>query len=216
VDARVLPLGGGDAKQPPDEWLLDLDLTGFATRNPGADRLRAAGLSEATLARMRRALAPDALALPAEAAARAAALTALKRDVAGIGGSARGALRGLAALWHAGVGGVDLAALGWAFATELHEPPGDLGASAALLVALPEHRATAAEIAARGSELAAWLSRAPRPPRAVTVARSLYDGYLPRDAWPAAEAAALAALRAAWPTLTIRYAEGLAPAPSPE
>ncbi len=213
VNARVVPLADASAFPAAGDWVLALDLSGFATRNPGADRLRAAGLSEATLELLRVTLAPRALRLPAAPAERARALAELKQNVAGIARGGRGALRGVLALWRAGVGAGDLVAISWSLATELAEPPADLGSAGAMLVGLPEHRAGAAEIAETATQLAAWLRRAPRPPRAISLARSLSDGYLPRDAWPTAEAQALAALRGAWPELELRYAPGLAAAP---
>jgi hypothetical protein len=83
------------------------------------------------------------------------------------------------------------------------------------LVGIPERRADPAEIRATAHQLAAMLRRSALRPGLVTIARSVRDGYTPRDAWPAIERWTLATLREALSPLEVRYDRGLAPAPEP-
>jgi len=210
-DARPgTPLHAGPA-------ILDLDLDGFATRNPAADALRRAGFRDAELERLRRAFARDRLALPADPAARAAALAALLDAVRGVAeGGARELALGAARLWWMGVPAADL----WFLYGLLADESRDVGLEALLehgrtLVGIPERAASAGEIAATAAQLEALLASGAVRPALVTIARSANDGYTPPAALPAIEWAVLDALRRARPSLAVRYDRGLAPLPRP-
>jgi hypothetical protein len=197
--------------------VLDVDLDGFATRNPAADRLRAAGFSDAELARLRSAFARDRLALPAEPAARAAALAALMDALRAVAqGGALELATGAARLWWMGVPAADLWFLYGLLADESRALPLDvLLEEGRTLVGIPERAASATEIADTAERLGALLESRVVEPVLVTIARSANDGYTPHAALPAIEWAFLDALRRAQPDLDLRYDRGLAPLARP-
>jgi hypothetical protein len=220
---RVAPLAPGvgaaldarDARDARDAAILDIDLDGFATRNPAADRLRAAGLSDAAIAELRAIFAPENLALGATPEARAAGLARLLAavgDVARGGGWAR--VTGLWRLWRLGLGAGDL----WRLWRILAGGGPDLPLERLLdegrtLVGLPERGPELAEIDATATALAELLTSGAVRPRLVTIARSANDGYTPERAWPAIEWRLLRALHGALGDARVRYDTGLRPAP---
>jgi hypothetical protein len=217
VSLRVLQLGPdlGARLAGEDAAILDIDLDGFATRNPAADALRAAGMSDAALAGLRAIFAPEKLALGATPEARAAGLERLLaavRDVAEGGVLAR--LAGLFRLWRLGFGLGDLWSL-WRIVGELPAglPVSELLEHGRTLVGLPERAPVAAEIDATADALAGLLQSGALRPRLVTISRSARDGYTPMSAWPAIEWRLLRALHAALGDATVTYDVGLAPAP---
>jgi hypothetical protein len=210
-DARAgAPLHEGPA-------ILDVDLDGFATRNPAADRLRAAGFTDAELARLRTAFARDRLALPADPSAREAALVALYEALRGVAeGGLPAQLGGAARLWWMGVHASDLWFLYGLLADESRGLPlRVLLDEGRTLVGIPERAADPDAIAATASQLAGLVASGAVRPALVTIARSANDGYTPHEALPAIEAAFLEALRAAHPALEVRYDRGLAPLARP-
>jgi hypothetical protein len=205
-----VPLHAGPA-------ILDIDLDGFATRNPAADRLRDAGFADADLARIRSAFARENLDLPEDPEARVAALRGLldALDAVAEGGAAE-QLGGAARLWWLGVPAADLWFLYELLADESRALPVDvLLEQGRTLVGLPERAADAAYIQETAAQLAGLLASGAVRPALVTIARSANDGFTPHAAWPAIEWSLLDALRAVRPDLELRYDRGLRPAPRP-
>jgi UPF0489 domain len=219
LELRVVPLEAAVGHAPLHDGpaILDVDLDGFATRSPAADRLRAAGFRDAELARIRGAFARDHLDLPADPAARVEALSTLTdalEDVATGGVGAQ--LAGAAELWWLGVPARDLWFLyGLLSDTSRGLPMDVLLEEGRSLVGLPERAADAAEIDATARRLAGLLASGAVRPALVTVARSVNDGFTPAAAWPAIEWRFLEALRSVRPDLEVRYDRGLEPAPHP-
>jgi hypothetical protein len=218
LELRVMPLeAAGREPLDHDPVILDVDLDGFATRSPAADRLRAVGYSDDELARIRGAFARDHLALPEDPAARVKSLQSLLDAldaVANGGGAAK--LGGAAELWWLGVPAADLWFLyGLVSDTERGLPVEALLEEGRNLVGLPEHAPAAPEIEATARRLAGLLAAGAVRPALVTVARSANDGYTPSAAWPAIEWRFLQALRSVRPDVEVRYDRGLQPAPHP-
>jgi hypothetical protein len=195
--------------------ILDIDLDGFATRNPAADRLRAAGFSDVELVRIRHAFARERIALPEDPDARRAALERLLAALDAIAsGDLAAQLAGAARVWWMGVSAADLWFLYGLLSDDARALRVDVLRKEGLtLVGLPERSADPGEIADTAAALAALLARGAVRPALITIARSANDGFTPREAWPAIEWSLLDALRAARPDLEIRYDRGLRPAP---
>jgi len=214
VDVAVVPLDraaeGLDVEGP---WILDIDLDGFATRNPGADHLREAGASEETVATIRRAFAPAGLGLPEEPEARIEALDDVMAAAGATAGGPFEALGGLVKLWRLGIAPGDLLTLGWALRGEIALDGEELAQHGRYAVGLPEHRAASAEMRATAEAIAGLVEAVGHPPVLVTVARSVADRYTPRDAWPVAEWSMLQALATVLPDATVRFDQGLSAAP---
>lgn len=206
--AQGIPLHEGPA-------ILDVDLDGFATRNPAVDQLRAAGFQDADLARLRTAFARERLELPDDPEARIAALAEILASLeAATGDDAVEALAGAWRLWRRGVAAADL----WFTWRLLSSETSGIATDVLLesgrdLVGLPEHAADAGEIRETTRALADLLRSGALRPSLVTVARSARDGFTPARAWPAIERAFLSELAAAGVPLAIRYDPGLAPVP---
>jgi hypothetical protein len=205
-----VPLHAGPA-------VLDVDLDGFATRSPAADRLRDAGYTDPELARIRGAFARENLDLPEDPAARVAALEGLLAALGRLsGGDLSGPLSGAAQLWWLGVPAADLWFLYGLASDETRGLPLEvLLQEGRSLVGLPEHAADPAEIADTATRLAALVESGAVRPALVTIARSVNDGFTPAAAWPAIEWRFIEALRAVRPDLVVRYDRGLRPAPGP-
>ncbi len=196
--------------------ILDIDLDGFATRNPSAERVRAAGVSEADAERLREIFAPERLSLGATPSDRVASLERLLEAVGdAAGGGLRRQLGAAWTLWRLGLGPLDLYRL-WRIVSDASAgglPLDVLLEEGRNLVGIPERRADPAEIRATAHQLAAMLKSSALRPGLITIARSVRDGYTPREAWPAIERRTLAALREALGPLDVRYDRGLGPAP---
>lgn len=218
VALRVIPLAEAARGLDEDAAILDIDLDGFATRNPSAERVLAAGVSEADAARLREIFAPERLTLGATPSARIASLERLLEAVReAAGGGLRRQLAAAWTLWRLGLGPLDLYRL-WLIVADTAAsglPLDVLLEEGRNLVGIPERRADPAEIRATARQLAEMLRESALRPRLVTIARSVRDGYTPRDAWPAIERWTLAALREALGPLELRYDRGLGPAPDP-
>jgi hypothetical protein len=197
--------------------VLDVDLDGFATRNPAADRLRAVGFRDAELLRIRSAFARERLDLPADPVARSAALGELLAALAGVASeSVLDQLLGALRLWWMGVPAADLWFLYGLLMDETRGLPVDvLLEEGRTLVGIPERAADPAEIAATAAQLGALVASGAVRPSLVTIARSANDGFTPQAALPEIEWSFLDALRAAHPALDVRYDAGLAPLPRP-
>lgn len=222
VRLRVLPIdeavarGGLLAESP---VVLDIDLDVFATLNPWAERLRSAGFTDAELDRLRAIFAPSGLDLAADPATRVAEVTALVAAVSALGAGDASALpRSLGVFWARGVGPFDL----WALYRMLDRAGADPTAIDILLregrqvVGLPERRADPDEIAATAAQLRQLLEQGSLRPALVTIARSVDDGFTPRDAWPGIEWMLLSELGRALPSgAKIRFDPGQHPAPRP-
>lgn len=219
LEVAVIALPAVPAGAPLHEGpaILDVDLDGFATRNPAADRLREAGFADAEVARIRTAFARERLALPDDPAARQAALASLLAALEAVAaGGPAAQLEGAARLWWMGVSAFDLWFLyGLLSDTERGLPVDALLEHGRTLVGLPERSADPAEIADTAARLAALVGSGSVRPALVTIARSANDGFTPVAAWPAIEWRMLDALRAVRPDLELRYDRGLRPAPRP-
>ncbi len=218
VGLRVLPLGSAldePALAADGPVVLDIDLDGFATRNPAADRLRRAGLDDADVARLRAIFEPRRLVLAADPPTRIAQLE-----------ETLGALDALAslrwrelpaaviALWRRGLGVRDLFALYRILSkAEGGAPIEVLLEYGREVVGLPEHRADPREIARTAALLGELVASGSVRPTLVTVARSVQDGFTPAEAWPEIERALLAALGQALGRYTLRFDAGLSPVP---
>jgi hypothetical protein len=222
VRFRVLPIdaavaqGGLHAESP---VVLDVDLDVFATRNPWAERLRSAGFGDADLDRLRSIFAPSGLALAADPATRVAEVQALIDAVAALGAGEWSSLPGaIPIFWARGIGPFDL----WALYRMLGRAGGDATALDLLVrdgrqvIGLPERRADPVEIAETAASIRALLEHGSVRPGLVTIARSVDDGFTPRDAWPLIEWTLLGELGRSLPLgAKIRFDPGLAPAPRP-
>lgn len=204
------PLHGGPV-------ILDVDLDGFGTRNPAADRLREAGFSDAELLRIRGAFARERLTLPEDPGERRAALQQLLAALDAVaGGELLAQLAGAARLWWMGVPAADLWFLYGLLVDEARALPIDvLLEEGRTLVGIPERPAETAEIDATARRLADLVASGAVRPALVTIARSANDGFTPHAALPAIEWRFLDALRAAHPAVEIRYDRGLVPLPRP-
>lgn len=195
--------------------ILDIDLDGFATRNPSADRLRAAGFSDVQLDQLRTAFAPDTLRLGDTPEERIAGLERLLGAVStAADGSWRSRLLAAWTLWRSGLGLRDL----WNLARLLDGPARGTPLEVLLeegrtLVGVPEFAADPAEIERSAARLAALLESGALRPRLVTIGRSVRDGFTPQHAWPAIERRMLAALQQSVGPLELVYDSGLRPAP---
>jgi hypothetical protein len=217
VSVRVLTLD--EAVAAPDlasgPIVLDVDLDGFATRNPGADALRAVGVHDEDLATLRRSFGADRLDLPAAPDARVRAFADLLDAArAAASGGLVDVLAGALALWRAGVDVPGLLALQRVAARAGERLPADvLIEEARFVVGLPEQGADTARTEATARALGELARRL--QPRLVTVARSVDDGYTPPRDWPAIEWALLRALAdALGPGARVRFDPGLRPAPA--
>lgn len=197
--------------------ILDVDLDGFGTRNPAADRLREAGFTDAELLRIRGAFARERLALPADPGERQAALQQILDALDAVaGGELLAQLAGAARLWWMGVPAADLWFLYGLLVDEARALPIEvLLEEGRTLVGIPERPAEAAEIDATARRLADLVASGAVRPALVTIARSANDGFTPHAALPAIEWRFLDALRAAHPAVEIRYDRGLVPLPRP-
>lgn len=212
---RVVPLDAAIAPLAEEgDWILDIDLDGFGTRNPGADALRLAGADEDSLARLRRVFGPTRLDLPEDPAARVEALDRLMKSAERAAGGGIASIAGVFELWQSGIALADLGWLAWVLAFEI-EPGEFVAEHGRTAVALPEYNPTQEEIEATAAELAALIARSPRRPALVTVARSQTDGYTSRSVAIESERALLQALAPVLPEARVVFAPGLVPAPSP-
>lgn len=221
VHFRVLPLddaaGAGLLAESP--VILDIDLDTFATHNPYADRLRDAGVSDGDLDRLRAIFAPSGLALAADPAARVVEVRALTEAVAALANGEWTSLpRALWNFWQRGIGPGDLASL-YPIVSRASGTGAPLGAvlqDARGMIGLPERRADPAEIAETAQQIRALLDSGALRPALITIARSVDDGYTPRDAWPLIEWSLLLQLQAALPAdAVIHFDAGQRPAPRP-
>jgi hypothetical protein len=196
--------------------ILDVDLDGFATRNPAAEALRAAGLRDEELDLVRGAFAREQLDLPEEPTARTATLAEILGAVEAI--AEGGILDQLGAgfqLWWLGVPAGDLYDL-YGIVSDVHRPEAAdaLRASGRDLVGLPEHRASASEAGETARRLAQLVAEGAVKPALVTIARSANDGFTPMDEWARYESSLLDAL-ATVRELDVRYDRGLRPIARP-
>jgi hypothetical protein len=196
--------------------ILDVDLDVFATHNPAADRLRSAGLGDADLDRLRAIFAPEGLGLAADPGARRVEVQALQDAVGALASGSLRALPGAALVfWRRGVGPGDLWAL-WDMLGRAREPAQEvLLEEGRLLIGLPERRADPAEIADTARCISELVGRGIVRPSLLTIARSVDDGYTPREAWPLIEWSLLGALAPVLPGATVQFDAGLRPAPRP-
>ena len=218
VRLRALPLAAAaqETRIGDGPTILDVDLDVFATHNPAADRLRAAGLHEADVARLRAIFAPEALGLAADPRARRAEVEALEGAVGALANGAWSALPGaLLVFWQRGVGPGEL----WALSEMLGRVPGTgvhvLLEQGRLVIGLPERRPDPAEIADTARRIAALVGEGVVRPALVTIARSVEDGFTPREAWPLIEWSLLVELARVLPASRVRFDRGLGPAPRP-
>jgi hypothetical protein len=218
VQFRVMPLdAAATGLLAASPVILDIDLDVFATRNPYADRLRGAGISDADLDALRSIFAPDGLGLAADPSTRVAEVQALTDAVAALANGRWTAVpAALVVFWQRGIGPADLWAL-YGIVDRASSSPTSLDAlleDARQVIGLPERRADPAEIAATAQQIRALLETGALRPALVTIARSVRDGFTPRDAWPLIEWSLLRELQAVLPPdAVIRFDVGEGPAP---
>jgi hypothetical protein len=215
VDVRVLTLEratreGSLANGP---VIFDIDLDGFATLNPASERLRAAGLRDEEIARIRSMFAPQRLGLAEDPETRIAELAELMSAIEAFAELRfRELPRALVVLWRRGLGPSDLFAL-----YRILSRAGDAAAFDVLLedgrevVGLPEHAAVDAEVERTAVALAGLVQRGALKPSLITIARSVDDGFTPRAAWPQIEATLLRAFHDALGDFELRYDTGVRP-----
>ncbi len=202
----------------PGPTVLDIDLDAFATHNPAADRLRAAGLSDPDLEALRGMFAPEQLGLAVDPPQRIEQLEGLMTSVEALGSGSLVRWPGaLWTLWRRGLTPRDL--------YRLHGILGDLSQGASTeqlladgreLVGLPEHtQVSPEEIAARARAIGDLLRSGKLRPSLVTIARSVEDGFTPRREWPRIEWTLLRELAATLGGARIRFDPGQLPAPQP-
>jgi len=216
VDVLALAEAAAGGLHEPGAPILDIDLDGFATLNPAAERVRALGVSDADVARLRSTFAPRNLALGEGPEERIASLERLLEAVAAAGrGTLLARASALWTLWRLGLGPGDLYHLyGVLSGAAARDRSVDvLLEDGRMLVGLPERPADPAEIEATAAHLADLLRRGALRPRLVTIARSVDDGFTPPRAWPAIERRTLQALREALGPIEVRYDRGVRPAP---
>jgi hypothetical protein len=221
VRLRVLPLdeAARGALLTEGPVVLDIDLDVFATQNPWAEQLRRSGFGDADLDRLRAIFAPSGLGLAADPKTRVAEVAALVDAIGALAAGQWSALStALPVFWARGIGPFDLFALYQMF----ERAAGDPTAIDALLrngrqvVGLPERRADPEEIVATAAQIGALLEHERLRPALVTIARSVEDGFTPREAWPLIEWTLLSELgRALPPGAKIRFDAGEQPAPRP-
>jgi hypothetical protein len=218
---HVVPLDGALGSPPPapdgGATILDIDLDAFATHNPAADRLRAAGLGDAQLDALRRIFARENLVLSDDPETRV-------REVDSLLDAARTLAEGplpdwpgaLATLWRRGLGPLDLASLARLLGTLDGVPLERLLEDGRTLVGAPEHLEPApGEIAASARRLGDLIRHGWVDPALVTIARSVDDGFTPRRYWPEIEWTVLHELADALGDATLRFDAGQRPAPRP-
>ncbi len=221
VQFRVLPLdeAAGVGLLAASPVILDIDLDTFATHNPYADRLRQAGFNDADLDRLRTIFAPSELGLAADPATRVAEVRALSSAVGELANGEWTSLpRALSVFWQRGIGPGDLASLYpiMSRAATSGAPLDSVLQDARGMIGLPERRADPAEIAETAAQIRALLDSGALRPALITIARSVDDGYTPRDAWPMIEWSLLLQLQAALSAdSVIRFDAGQRPAPRP-
>ncbi len=219
VDVEVLPLASAVERGALARGavVLDIDLDAFSTRNPAADHLRSAGLVDADLDSLRSIFAREKLALAPDPETRIAELGELLGAVATLSeGPWSEQPRAAFRLWRRGVGPFEI--------VELHRILGSLPPSypssgllenGRLLVGLPEHTGVPTdEVRARARALADLLRGGSVSPVLITIARSVEDGFTPRDEWPRIEWAVLLALFDVLGNVPVRFDPGLGPAPA--
>lgn len=218
VELEVLPLSraGERGTLASGAVILDIDLDTFSTRNPAADQLRSAGLSDPDLDALRSIFARDQLVFSADPPTRIEELDELLDAVAILADGPWSAQPDAAwSLWRRGIGPLDLFALHRVLA----RLPADYGTrslleNGRLLVGLPEHTGVApGEVHAQARALADLLRSGAIAPSLVTISRSVDDGYTPREEWPAIEWTVLRALVEVLGNVPVRFDPGLAPAP---
>lgn len=222
VRLRVLPLdaavarGGVLADGP---VVLDVDEDVFATWNPWAERLRRSGVTDADLDRLRAIFAPSGLSLAADPATRVAEVEALVGSVAALGAGEWSSLpSALAVFWARGIGPFELYDLYRMFARAAGDPTAieTLLRDGRQVVGLPERRADPEEIAETAAQIGALVANGSVRPALVTIARSVDDGFTPREAWPLIEWTLLSELgRSLAPGARIRFDADQRPAPRP-
>ena len=196
--------------------IFDIDLDGFATHNPAADRLRDAGLDDSDVARVREIFAPEGLALSADPAERTAEVSELEETVLALASGEWGSLLGsVGVLWNRGIGPGELWSLYEMFGRARATAIDVLLEDGRSVVGLPERRADPAEIAQTLSQLQRLVAHGAVRPDLVTLSRSVEDGFTPVAAWPAIEWGLLSALNKVLPEATVRLDPGLGPAPQP-
>jgi hypothetical protein len=220
VRLRVVPLDAGAQGAPLADGpvVLDVDLDAFATWNPWAERLRRSGVTDAELERLRAIFAPAHLALAADPATRVAQVAALQAAVGALGAGEWSALpAATAAFWSRGLGPLALYDLWRMFARAAGDPIDTLLRDGRQVVGLPERRTDPAEIAATAAQIRALFESGGLSPALVTIARSVDDGFTPREAWPLIEWSLLGALAPVLPPdATIRFDADQHPAPRPD
>ncbi len=219
LELRVLPLSkaaeaGVLATGP---TILDIDLDGFATRNPAIEALRRAGFSDVDLDRLRSVFDPRKLRFSADPATRIGELESLLGAVEAVASEdLLDQLKGAFSLWRFGIGLGEL--LGLARILERITPDASLETlleDGRNLVGLPEFTADAQSIQQTASQLGALLKSGAVRPMLISISRSGRDGYTPLEDWPAIEWQLLRAINRAVDELEVHFDSGLSPAPGP-
>ena len=218
VEVRVLPLEAAvrELQLADGPTIFDIDLDGFATRSPAADRLRASGLRDVEIARIRAMFAPESLGLADDPVTRIEQIEALTSAVEALGALRILELpRALYTLFERGLGLGDLYAL--------YRILGKADTSASIdvlledgrqVVGLPEHRAGKAGFARTAAALADLLRSGSVQPVLITIARSARDGFTPPESVRAIEAVLSRELADALGDFELRYDEDVSDLPA--
>jgi hypothetical protein len=217
VERRVMSLtAAAGSPAPPSPTILDVDLDAFATRNPAAERLREAGLSEQDLIELRRIFARENLVFARDPELRVRefqeTLEAIRSLAEGSPSQWPGAI---VVLWQRGVGPLDLVSLARLLSRVSQEASLEsLLEDGRDLVGLPEHvQPTRSQILEQARALGDLVRSGWVRPSLVTVARSVGDGFTPAADWPLIERAVLSELLDALDTPHLLYPHPLHPAP---
>jgi hypothetical protein len=214
--AIALPAASKEAHLSEGPTILDVDLDVFATHNPAADRLREAGLADPDLDQLRAIFDPDGLGLAADPPARRAEVESLEGAVGSLATGRWRAIPGAVPIfWRRGIGPADLWALAGMLGRVEAQGVDVLLAQGRLVIGLPERRADRDEIADTARRIASLVGDGAVTPSLVTIARSVSDGFTPRESWPLIEWSLLLELARVLPASRVRFDRGLAPAPRP-
>ncbi len=198
------------------DFILDVDLDIFSTRNPAAEALRHNGFKEAEIKSIKAIFARESLNLSDEPAERLADVNVIKDSITALTSGAWYEIPGaVISLWIRGIGPGDIYTLHGILGPEkTDEQVRVLLREAQTLVGIPEYKTKPAEISDMVEQLRRLAGGGMVRPKLVTIARSVHDGFTHREAWPLIERTVLAALTdALGGRVRIIYDGKLKPAP---
>ncbi len=214
VEIRVTELQTREPIEPARKaFILDIDLDVFGTRNPASDKLRRSGLTTSDLEAIREMFSADRLRLPTAPDGRVEFVERLRSEIGNLL-KADFAQRLMALIWlhQAGIGPVDLwKAREVARRASEHMSLDEFFVQARHVVGVPDHPAPSkGELQETHESLQRVLAQVGRP-LLVTIARSVDDGYTPRNTWREVEPAVLRSLNRLYGELDVKYSHGASP-----